>query len=151
MATRLRRIKMSIGTHSGSFQADEALGVWMLRRLSRFGGPTAIVVRTRDPAKLEPLPVVIDVGGVYDHDKFRYDHHQRGFSETLGGGFSTKLSASGLVYKHWGRDVICALHPQLKRGTPDLLEWVYKKQYKVQPPPPPPRLDAIPTHYTNHE
>ena len=124
---------MSIGTHSGSFQADEALGVWMLRRLSRFGGPTAIVVRTRDPANLEPLPVVIDVGGVYAHDKFRYAHHQRGF------------------YKHWGRDVICALHPQLKSGTPDLLEWVYKKQYKVQPPPPPPRLDAIPTHYTNHE
>ena len=38
-----------IGTHSGSFHADEALGVWMLRRLDRFGGAGAKVVRSRDP------------------------------------------------------------------------------------------------------
>ena len=72
-----------IGTHSGCFQADEALGVWLLRRLEKFGGPSAPIVRSRDPAVLDSLPVVIDVGGSYDHEKFRYDHHQRGFFETV--------------------------------------------------------------------
>jgi hypothetical protein len=28
---------------------------------------------------LEPLTIVIDVAGVYDHSLLRYDHHQRGF------------------------------------------------------------------------
>ena len=68
-----------IGTHSGAFQADEALGVWMLRRLDRFGGLHAPVVRSRDVKVLEPLTIVIDVAGVYDHKLLRYDHHQRGF------------------------------------------------------------------------
>ena len=118
-----------IGTHSGTFQCDEALGVWLLRRLARFGGASAPVLRTRDPAKLAPLPVVIDVGGVYDPAAERYDHHQRGFYETFDaprgsasgpeearGAFKTKLSACGLVYKHHGREVIGALHPSLREA-----------------------------------
>ena len=139
---------MVIGTHSGAFQADEALGVWMLRRLEQFGGADAQVVRSRDPKVLEPLDIVIDVGGTYDHAALRYDHHQRGFFETFdgenpesrdGGGkatgpesatgkFTTKLSASGLVYKHYGNEIICALHPALK-SSPDMLEWVRTKFY----------------------
>jgi uncharacterized UPF0160 family protein len=41
----------------------------------------------------------LDVGGIYDAEKFRFDHHQRGFDGTFGHGFSTKLSSAGLVYK----------------------------------------------------
>ena len=35
------------------------------------------IVRTRDPVKLEPCDIVVDVGGVYDPNTQRYDHHQR--------------------------------------------------------------------------
>jgi len=42
---------------------------------------------------------VLDVGGVYDPSRHRYDHHQKGFSEVFGHGFNTKLSSAGLVYK----------------------------------------------------
>ena len=35
------------------------------------------VCRTRDPKVLEQCDVVVDVGGVYDPDTHRYDHHQR--------------------------------------------------------------------------
>jgi len=128
-----------IGTHSGAFQADEALGVWMLRRLEQYRG--AKVVRSRDLATLEPLSIVIDVGGVYDHAKQRYDHHQRGFFETFDGEigvakgpedatglFKTKLSAAGLVYKHYGKEILTVLHPALK-GEPVQLDWVYNKMY----------------------
>ncbi|EOD27428.1 hypothetical protein EMIHUDRAFT_418635, partial [Emiliania huxleyi CCMP1516] len=138
----------SIGTHSGAFQADEALGVWLLRRLPQY--KSASLTRSRDPDVLKPLTIVIDVAGLYDHDQLRYDHHQRGFFETFDGEnkaardggrpdvtgpdsatgvFKTKLSASGLVYKHYGREILCALHPTL-RSSPDALEWVYTKMYR---------------------
>ena len=42
---------------------------------------------------------MIDVGGVFDSEKDRFDHHQRGFDQTFGRGFDTKLSSAGLVYK----------------------------------------------------
>ena len=130
---------VTIGTHSGAFQADEALGVWLLRRLDKYR--TAPLTRSRDTKVLDTLTIVIDVAGLYDHSKLRYDHHQRGFFETFDGAvgaatgpenatgkFKTKLSASGLVYKHYGREILAALHPHL-RSTPDELEWVYEKLY----------------------
>jgi len=138
----------TMGTHSGAFQADEALGIYLLRKLPEYR--EAALVRSRDNEVLKPLTIVIDVAGLYDHGKLRYDHHQRGFFETFDGdnpaccdggrpdvtgretatgAFKTKLSASGLVYKHYGREIICALHPSL-RGAPDALEWVYVKMYK---------------------
>jgi len=117
----------AIGTHSGCFQADEALGIFLLRQIKRFA--TLPLVRTRDLEKLAPLEIVIDVGGEYDHEKLRYDHHQRGFSETFNAKRDTKLSACGLVYKHYGREVLASLYPQLTTST-DQLEWVYEKVYK---------------------
>ncbi|KAL7420811.1 hypothetical protein Q5752_004764 [Cryptotrichosporon argae] len=95
-----------IGTHSGHFHCDEALAVFMLRMTDEF--KDADLVRTRDTAKLEPLDIVVDVGGVYSPAAHRYDHHQRGFAEVLGaGGFDrTKLSSAGLVYKHFGRRIV---------------------------------------------
>ncbi|WVR06402.1 hypothetical protein IAU60_003433 [Kwoniella sp. DSM 27419] len=105
VAKRMKSTKI-IGTHSGTFHCDEALAVFMLRMTDEF--KDADVVRTRDPAKLEPLDIVVDVGGVYSPEKHRYDHHQRGFTEVFGaGGFNkTKLSSAGLVYKHFGKDII---------------------------------------------
>jgi uncharacterized UPF0160 family protein len=48
-----------------------------------------------------PLDIVVDVGGIYDPQSHRYDHHQRGFTEVFGhGGYDIiKLSSAGLVYK----------------------------------------------------
>ncbi|KAK8858657.1 hypothetical protein IAR55_002886 [Kwoniella newhampshirensis] len=105
IAKKMKSTKI-IGTHSGTFHCDEALAVFMLRLTDEF--KNADVVRTRDPAKLEPLDIVVDVGGVYSAEKHRYDHHQRGFSEVFGhGGFDKiKLSSAGLVYKHFGKEII---------------------------------------------
>lgn len=54
----------SIGTHSGTFHCDEALGCYLLKLTDRYGA--AAVTRSRDAAKLHGLDVVIDVGGVFD-------------------------------------------------------------------------------------
>ncbi|KAL9303310.1 hypothetical protein ACSQ67_020573 [Phaseolus vulgaris] len=93
-----------VGTHNGSFHCDEALGCFMIRLTHKFNN--AEIVRSRDPLVLEALDAVLDVGGVYDPSRDRYDHHQKGFEEVFGHGFSTKLSSAGLVYKHFGKEII---------------------------------------------
>lgn len=106
-ATAVKRKMTTVGTHNGTFHCDEALGCWLLKHTKAFADAT--VVRTRDPAVLATLDVVIDVGGVYDPSMNRYDHHQRDFSHDFGHGHKTKLSSAGLVYKHFGREVIASL------------------------------------------
>ncbi|KAL0789522.1 hypothetical protein Bca101_005768 [Brassica carinata] len=106
-----------VGTHNGTFHCDETLACFMLRLSSRFSG--AQIVRTRDHqvrirsthhlieryylwiqfGVLEKLNAALDVGGVYDPESERYDHHQKGFTEVFGHGFNTKLSSAGLIYK----------------------------------------------------
>ncbi|KAM7491524.1 hypothetical protein LguiA_034445 [Lonicera macranthoides] len=106
-----------VGTHNGSFHCDEALGCFMIRLTNKFFN--AEIVRTRDPKVLETLDAVLDVGGVYDPSQDRYDHHQKGFGEVFGHGFNTKLSSAGLVYKHFGSEII-AKELQLDEGHPDV-------------------------------
>ncbi|XP_030511460.1 MYG1 protein-like [Rhodamnia argentea] len=106
-----------VGTHNGSFHCDEALGCFMIRLTSKFSD--AEIVRTRDPQVLEGLDAVLDVGGVYDPSRDRYDHHQKGFEEVFGHGFSTKLSSAGLVYKHFGKEII-AKELQVDENHPDV-------------------------------
>ena len=118
-----------IGTHSGTFQADEAMGCWMLRQIPAYRN--AKVVRSRDMNVLNECNIVIDVGGTYDHSKLRYDHHQRGYDERFGPKKGeeercTKLSASGLVYRHYGKEVLQAHYPDLKDNYLDL---AYTKLY----------------------
>ncbi|XP_020261559.1 UPF0160 protein-like [Asparagus officinalis] len=107
-----------VGTHNGSFHCDEALGCFMIRLTNKFSG--AEIVRSRDPKILDTLDAVLDVGGVYDPDSDRYDHHQKGFTEVFGHGFNTKLSSAGLVYKHYGMEII-AKELQLDEGHPYVL------------------------------
>lgn len=92
-----------IGTHNGHFHADEALAVHMLRLLPAYRD--AGLVRTRDPAVLGTCHTVVDVGGEYDAGRNRFDHHQRGFATTFPGR-PTKLSSAGLVFMHFGREII---------------------------------------------
>lgn len=126
----------TIGTHSGTFQADEAMGVWMLRQLPGF--QRSRVVRSRDPTVLAGLDVVIDVGGSYDHESRRYDHHQRGYDERFDPNRCTKLSASGLVYRHYGRELLTTLYPNLSEAQ---VEWTYVSMYDTMLE----ALDAIDT------
>ncbi|XP_043716986.1 LOW QUALITY PROTEIN: MYG1 protein-like [Telopea speciosissima] len=106
-----------VGTHNGSFHCDEALGCFMIRLTDKFS--SAEIVRTRDSQMLETLDAVLDVGGVYDPSRDRYDHHQKGFDEVFGHGFTTKLSSAGLVYKHFGKEII-AKELQADEGHPDV-------------------------------
>ncbi|KAL4792433.1 metal-dependent protein hydrolase [Aspergillus venezuelensis] len=114
----------TIGTHNGHFHADEALAVYMLRLLPAYA--SSPLIRTRDPALLATCHTVVDVGGEYDSSANRYDHHQRTFNTTFPG-YKTKLSSAGLVYMHFGQNII-ANHAKLpvEHGSVSLL---YNKLY----------------------
>ncbi|CCJ28230.1 unnamed protein product [Pneumocystis jirovecii] len=93
----------TIGTHSGTFHADDCLAVYMLRLLPEF--KDSKIVRSRDPEILETCDIIVDVHGKYDGVKY-FDHHQRCFNETFSENFRTKLSSSGLIFKHFGKRII---------------------------------------------
>ncbi|KAI9505811.1 hypothetical protein GGI25_001219 [Coemansia spiralis] len=118
----------TIGTHSGTFHCDEALACYMLRQLDEY--KDARIVRSRDPVTLETCDIVVDVGGVYDHVAKRYDHHQRGFDEQFSNNYKTKLSSAGLIYKHYGKDVIEAILSG-EAVTDAEIDILYKKIYEV--------------------
>lgn len=86
------------------------------------------IVRSRDKAVLDEADIVVDVGAEYDPSRHRYDHHQREFNEFFSAERKiTKLSSAGLIYKHFGKRIICSV-----LGWPEEhehLEEVYQKVY----------------------
>lgn len=117
---------VSIGTHNGAFHCDEVTACFMLRQLDAY--KSAKIVRTRDSAVLSQCSIVVDVGDVYDPSRLRFDHHQASFQDTLGGAFtSIRLSSAGLIYKHFGREVIEKL---AGAQDPATMDWLYQMLYR---------------------
>lgn len=78
-----------LGTHSGSFHADDVLAAALIRV---FLDPEAKVVRSRDPEVLDRADIVFDVGHVFDPERGRFDHHQREYEG--------ERSSAGMVLDH---------------------------------------------------
>uniref|UniRef100_V5EUU4 CobW/HypB/UreG nucleotide-binding domain-containing protein n=1 Tax=Kalmanozyma brasiliensis (strain GHG001) TaxID=1365824 RepID=V5EUU4_KALBG len=114
-------------THSGTFHADEALAVNLLRKLPRFA--SAPLTRTRDAATIDSGSIVVDVGATYDAANHRYDHHQRGFEEVFDANHSTKLSSAGLVWKHFGQEIIAAHLSLDATAQKDVVDLLWLKLY----------------------
>lgn len=125
-----KRTCVRIGTHNGTFHCDEALACFMLKQLPQY--KDAEIIRTRDPAVLDTCDIVVDVGGAYDPSRHRYDHHQRTFKESMNSiddnkPWKTKLSSAGLVYLHFGEEVI-RLTLDLSPDDPNI-KVIYNKVY----------------------
>jgi len=100
---------LMVATHDGKFHCDEALACGLLRHTNKFRGCS--ILRTRNPELINRCDGVVDVGSVYDADKFLFDHHQKEFQGTLKTDlkqYNTRLSSAGLVYKHFGKEIILA-------------------------------------------
>ncbi|XP_076632627.1 MYG1 exonuclease [Colletes latitarsis] len=120
-----------IGTHDGAFHCDEVLAYFLLKLLPRY--KDAVVVRTRDKSILDTCDIVIDVGGEYNHSKHRYDHHMRDFKESLstvikkpGYDSKIKLSSAGLIFCHFGHEIIKQLTPEASDSD---VENIFKRVY----------------------
>ncbi len=95
------RSKKIIVTHSGRFHADDVFAVAALRMLPEF--KCAKLVRTRDEKWFAKGDVVVDVGGIYDPEKNRFDHHQTGGAGVDSNGIP--YCGFGLVWKKYGAQI----------------------------------------------
>ena len=80
---------MQAATHSGKFHADDVLA-WAM--LSLFLEQKCTLIRTRDPEILQRADIVFDVGGEYNVQNKRFDHHQNDYQGPL--------SSAGMIL-HW--------------------------------------------------
>src|SRR5579872_4498942 len=67
-------IPRSVGTHDGSFHADEVTACALLLLFDRIDRDK--IHRTRNEETLARCDYVCDVGGVYNPEIRRFDHHQ---------------------------------------------------------------------------
>ena len=87
-----RAMSLTVATHSGPFHADDVLA-WALIRC--FVDSNAELIRSRDDSRIEKADLVMDVGGVYDPETLRFDHHQHSYQG--------ELSSAGMVLQ-WLKD-----------------------------------------------
>ena len=87
---------MRVGTHDGTFHADEAFAVAALR----LADESVEVVRTRDPERLAGCDVRVDVGLRDDAASGDFDHHQKGGAGERPNGI--RYASFGLVWRHVG-------------------------------------------------
>ena len=71
----MRLTHKTIATHSGSFHADDVFGVGVLMGVY----PSHTLVRSRQDELIDAADFAVDVGGIWDIERGRFDHHQRGF------------------------------------------------------------------------
>ncbi|MES2537623.1 MAG: MYG1 family protein [Pseudomonadota bacterium] len=87
---------MIIATHSGKFHADDVWAVAVLDLLF----PDCSLIRTRDAEQIRNADFAVDVGGIWDPQTGRFDHHQKGFEGARESG--VVYASAGLVWKEHG-------------------------------------------------
>ncbi len=86
----------TIVTHSGNFHADDVFSIAALKCIF----PSFKLIRTRDTAVIGTADIVVDVGGEYDPEAGRFDHHQRGGAGERDNG--VPYSSFGLIWQKYG-------------------------------------------------
>jgi len=89
----------TIATHNGNFHADDVFSIAALRQII----PSFKLIRTRDADLISEADIVIDVGGEYDPDSGRFDHHQRGGAGERENG--VPYSSFGLIWQKYGLEI----------------------------------------------
>jgi len=93
-------------THDGFFHADEVFALAVLKLVFDKEGKDMEIIRTRDKGIIEKTEMVVDVGGVYDLAKMRFDHHQKEKPGNHENGLP--YASFGLVWKHFGGRLVDA-------------------------------------------
>lgn len=84
------RVKRSLGTHDGSFHADEVTACALLLLFDLID--RAKITRTRDLNVLAKCEFVCDVGGIYNPKDKRFDHHQSDYKGDM--------SSAGMIWAY---------------------------------------------------
>ena len=89
----------TIVTHNGNFHADDVFSIAALKLIF----PSVKLIRTRDSELIAKADIVVDVGGEYDPDANRFDHHQRGGAGERENGIP--YSSFGLIWQKYGAEI----------------------------------------------
>lgn len=95
--------KLKLVTHDGAFHADDVFAYASLSLLLDKRGKNFELIRTRDPEIIKAGDFVFDVGGIYDPENNRFDHHQNGFVEKRANGIT--YSSFGLIWRKYGAEI----------------------------------------------
>jgi uncharacterized UPF0160 family protein len=96
---------LKVTTHNGTFHADDVFAFAILRAAT---DGAVELIRTRDASLWAAADVVFDVGGTYDREARRYDHHMRDKPLRPSG---EPFSSAGLVWRDFGEAAIPNLLP----------------------------------------
>lgn len=91
--------EITIATHNGNFHADDVFSVAALKCVI----PSFKLIRTRDLELIAKADIVLDVGGEYDPEAGRFDHHQRGGAGERENGIP--YSSFGLIWQKYGLEI----------------------------------------------
>lgn len=100
----------TIATHNGNFHADDVFSIAALKSIF----PSIKLIRTRDLEIITKADIVVDVGGEYDPESDRFDHHQRGGAGERANGIP--YSSFGLIWKKYGLE-ICQGNQDVANGV----------------------------------
>jgi len=89
----------TIVTHDGNFHADDVFSIAALKSVFA----SIKLIRTRDSELITKADIVVDVGGEYDPDSDRFDHHQRGGAGERENGIP--YSSFGLIWQKYGLEI----------------------------------------------
>ena len=117
--------KKKVVTHSGSFHADDIFACATLSLYFKKNNMKYSLDRTRDEQIIKNADYVFDVGGIYNPDMNRFDHHQIGGAGKRDN--DIPYAAFGLVWKKFG--------PLLCDGNQEIVDDIDRRL--VQP------IDAI--------
>ncbi|MDQ6977568.1 MAG: MYG1 family protein, partial [Ghiorsea sp.] len=89
----------TIVTHNGNFHADDVFSIAVFKHIF----PSFELIRTRDLTLIAKADIVVDVGGEYDPETGRFDHHQRGGAGERESGIP--YSSFGLIWQQYGLEM----------------------------------------------
>jgi len=103
MSINIFKNKITVAVHSGDFHADDVFACATLSFWAGKEGKKLKIIRTRDPEIIDKADIAVDVGNVYDADKNRFDHHQKGGAGKRENGIP--LASFGAIWKKYGGEI----------------------------------------------
>ncbi len=92
-----------IATHDGVFHSDDVFAVAALLAMLDAAPVVSAIIRTRDGDEIRKADFVVDVGGNYNAERNRFDHHQIGGAGKRPNGIP--FSSFGLVWQKFGANI----------------------------------------------
>ena len=99
MTTKIKKLI----THDGSFHTDDVLAAAALSIYLEQQDENFEIIRTRDAEMIKSGDYVFDVGGIYDAELNKFDHHQKDGAGKRENGLA--YSSFGLVWHKFGKAV----------------------------------------------